>query len=363
MIKTIAVKSTHPYRIYLGEKALDHLSCFIKKSKLGQDAVIITTPRIRALHGKKILHEIHKACARVLVLTVPDSEQSKSAESAFRLIRKITKFGSKKNLFLVAFGGGVVGDLTGFIAAIYKRGVPYIQVPTTLLAQIDSSIGGKTAVDTAFGKNLVGAFYQPSLTLCDLDLLKTLPLAQTLAGLSEAVKYAIIKDRHLFSFIEKNYIDLLKLTQKELSHLILRCASIKAQVVAQDEFDKKGIRIILNFGHTIGHAIEAASKFKICHGDAVSIGMVCAVKLSKKLGLLNQKKASKIIHLIKLIGLATEIKGIKPETILKAVAFDKKAIKGTNRFVLIEGIGKTKIVENIPQDLIRDVVLEQTIKN
>ncbi len=360
MIKVIPVKvKPRPYKIYVGKNALKCLPGLIKTAKIGLDAVVITTPKVWALHGKKLKKVLSKTCTDILVLKVPDTEKSKSAGFAFNLIEKISRFDRKKKIFLAAFGGGVVGDLTGFIAAIYKRGIPYIQIPTTLLAQIDSAIGGKTAIDTLFGKNLVGAFYQPFFVLSDTSLLKTLPAKQLLAGLSEAVKYAVIKDPPLFSYLKEKYQRVLQKDPACLNHIVLRCASIKAGVVGLDEFDKKGIRMILNFGHTIGHAIEAASKFKINHGEAVSIGMVCAIKISSRLGLLPDKESSSIIDLIKKIGLPTTFRGLKEKAILKSLAYDKKFTK-LNRFVLLEKTGKTKIVENVPEYLIRNVVREQS---
>ena len=346
------------YQILLGKNVLSDLPNLIKNTAIGEDACVVTTAKIQALHGKKLKAALSKACVSVLVLTIPDSEKSKNAGLALRLIEKITRFDKKKKLFLVAFGGGVVGDLTGFIAAIYKRGVPYIQIPTTLLAQIDSSIGGKTAIDTSYGKNLVGAFYQPRFIVSDINLLKSLPCGQLLAGLSEAVKYALIKDAGLYAFLKKYHQKILKKDTRALSFLIARCAAIKAKVVAKDEFDKTGIRMILNFGHTFAHAIEAASRFKTSHGEAVSLGMVCACRLSEKLGLLNYKTSSEAIGLIKKMGMPTVIKRIRAGAIVKALAYDKKFAGKTNRFVLLEKIGKTKIVENIPQYLVSEVINE-----
>jgi 3-dehydroquinate synthase len=354
--KNIFVKlANHPYRIYAGKNVLKTLPTLIKTSKIGHDAVIITTDAIAAFHGKKIKQILAKACMSLLFLTVPDSEKSKNADCAFGLIEKIQRFDKAKKIFLVAFGGGVVGDLAGFTAAIYKRGVPYIQVPTTLLAQIDSAIGGKTAVDTAFGKNLVGVFYQPSFVVADATLLATLPQDQLRAGLAEAIKYAVIKDPRLFSFLEKNYHKILKRNSLALNHLISRCAQIKAEIVARDEFDKKQVRMILNFGHTIGHAVEAASHFKVSHGEGVAIGMVNACRLSVQLEFLKEEEAAKIIGLIKKTGLPTHAKNISAGSILKAMAYDKKFTK-TNRFVLLEKIGRTKIAENIPNALIKKVL-------
>jgi len=349
----------HSYKILLGENVLLSLPDLIKSTAIGEDACVVTTTKIQALHGKKLERALSKTCESVLVLTIPDSEKSKNAGLALRLIEKITRFDKKKKLFLVAFGGGVVGDLTGFIAAIYKRGVPYIQIPTTLLAQIDSSIGGKTAIDTSYGKNLVGAFYQPRFIISDITLLKSLPCKQLLAGLSEAVKYALIKDSALYVFLKKYHQKILKNRDTHaLSFLIARCAAIKAKIVARDEFDKTGIRMILNFGHTFAHAIEAASRFKTSHGDAVSLGIVCACRLSEKLGLLKHKAGSEAIDLIRKMGMPTVIKKISRGAIVKAIVFDKKFTGKTNRFVLLEKIGKTKIVENVPQRLVSEVISE-----
>ncbi len=347
-----------PYYIYIGKDALKYLPSLITRSKIGQDVVLITTDKLLKLHGKKIKNSLKTASKSMLILSVPDSEKSKSANIALKLIEKITIFDKKKKLFIAAFGGGVVGDVSGFIAAIYKRGIPYIQIPTTLLAQIDSSIGGKTAIDTGFGKNLVGAFYQPKFVLSDTALLKTLPIQEIRAGLSEAVKYAVIKDNKLFDFISKELKDIIGLNNAQIDTVILKCAQIKAKTVAQDELDQKGIRIVLNFGHTFGHAIEAASDFNISHGEAVSIGMVCACRLSVKLGLLKNDTALRVEQLLKNIGLPVRIKNAKPTRILSSLSCDKKFSKGANRFVLLEKIGKIKVVENIPERLIREIIAE-----
>lgn len=362
MIKTIKVTTaSSTYGIHLGADALKKLSPEIKNKQIGSSAVIITTNKILKLHGSKVIGILKKTCPDVLVLTIADTEKSKNADTALALIKKITEFDKRKKTFLIALGGGVVGDLTGFIAAIYKRGIPYIQIPTTLLAQLDSSIGGKTAVDTNFGKNLVGAFYQPAFTISDLSLLKTLAKQQILEGLSEGVKYALIKDLKLFSYFEKNYKKLLNNNTVCMTHLVARCAAIKADVVSRDEFDKKNIRIILNFGHTIGHAVEAASNFKISHGRAVGIGMLCAARLSVALKLLKKSEFLRINTLIEKLGLATKIKNIPVESILDAMSYDKKFASKKNRFVLLTGIGKTKIAEDIPREMIRDSILGQAI--
>lgn len=347
------------YPIIIGETALSFLPDLIKDAGLGRNAIVITTSRISSLHGEKVKEQLKKSCRNMLWLKIQDSEKSKSAAVALRLIEKITRFAAQKDVFLVALGGGVIGDLSGFIAAIYKRGIPYIQIPTTLLAQVDSAIGGKTALDTKFGKNLIGAFYQPKFVLSDTSLLKTLPRKEVLAGLAEVIKYAVIKNQQLFCFLENNLEKILAFDQKALSYIIATCASIKAEIVSRDEYDKHDIRIILNFGHTIGHAIEAVSNYKIGHGDAVSSGMIYACRLSKNLNLLNEKDAAAIIHLIKKAGLPSKLPTIKPREILKTMSFDKKAKEGKLRFVLIEHIGKTKIVSDVPRQAILKI-LEET---
>lgn len=357
MIKNIKVDlSRKSYLILSGENAIDLLPGLINKTKIGRDAIVITTTNILNLHGEKFKKQLKKACHHILWLTVKDSEKSKSASVALDLIKKITQFDIKKDVFLIAFGGGVIGDLTGFIAAIYKRGIPYIHIPTTLLAQVDSSIGGKTALDTKFGKNLIGAFYQPKFVIADTMFLKTLPKNEILAGLAEVIKYAAIKDQQFFSFLEKNLEKILTLDPKILEHIITVCASIKADIVSKDEFDKKGIRIILNFGHTIAHAIEFITKFRISHGDAVSIGMIYACRLSREIKLLNKKDTGRIIDLIKIAGLPSKMPRINSQAILKAMDFDKKTKKGKLRFVLLKKLGKTKIVENVSQKTILKIL-------
>jgi 3-dehydroquinate synthase len=356
MKKIIINFPNKPTPIYIDKDATQQLAHLIKKHQVGQDACVITTANILALHGKKIKTALKKVCSSYIFITIPDSEKSKNADLALKLIKQISIFNTRKKIFLISFGGGVVGDLTGFVAAIYKRGVPYIQVPTTLLAQVDSSIGGKTAVDTSFGKNLVGAFYQPSFIVVDTNLLKTLPSSEIRIGLAEVIKYACIKDTRLFSFLEKNYRKIIAKNSEMLELIVMRCAAIKAAVVERDELDKNKIRIILNFGHTMGHAFESASHFKISHGQAISIGMAYACRLSVKLKLLDQRTCNRIIALIQEIGLPIKSKNYKEQNILKTLLHDKKFSGKTNRFVLLEKIGKTKIVENIPDTVIREVL-------
>lgn len=338
-------------RIFIGRGILRSLGLLCKKDLSGRRPVIISNPSVKKIFGAVLEKTLDYSDPHFL--TVPDSEKSKSSRIAMGLIEKITEIDAGKEVFLAALGGGVVGDLTGFAAAIYKRGIPYIQIPTTLLAQIDSSIGGKTAIDTPFGKNLVGAFYQPTLVVSDVNCLSTLPQKELRAGLSEAVKYALISGKKLYGWLKQNSARLLRRDIQCLQFLVETCAAIKSSVVQKDEFDKKDRRIVLNFGHTAGHAIEAASRFRLSHGEAISIGMVCACDLSERLGLLKPGLKEDVIHLLEDIGLPTRAPERLLPQALKALAYDKKFRSGKKRFVLLTGLGKTTIAENIPWEMIR----------
>ena len=272
-------------------------------------------------------------------------------------MKKISAYDVNKKIFIVALGGGVIGDFAGFVAAIYKRGVPYIQVPTTLLAQIDSSIGGKTAIDLETGKNLVGAFYQPSLVFTDTKVLKTLSPRQIRNGLAEAIKYGIIGDTKLFNFIEANHKKFFKGDIEVLNFIVRRCAKIKAKIVAEDEKETKGIRTVLNFGHTVGHAVEAAGKYnQYHHGESVGLGMRVAARISVSMGLLAGPQEQRINQLISSVGLPEKIKGVRLTKILDLMQHDKKFTAGHNRFVLVPKIGQVKVVRDIPANIITQAI-------
>jgi 3-dehydroquinate synthase len=250
------------YDIIICSDKVQTLSSHLKRLNIGKDAVIVTNQAIKKLFGKKIERALVSKGFSVRFETVPDTERAKSEKECLRLLNNISRFDFLgRRVFIIALGGGVVGDLAGFTASIYKRGVPYIQVPTTLLSQVDSAIGGKTAIDLTVGKNLAGAFYQPRLVFSDTSFLKTLPKKELISGLSEVIKCAIIKSPGLFRFVEKNYTRILGCDKKSLEHIIYVCSLIKARIVEKDEKDNKGIRATLNLGHTIGHAIETSAKY------------------------------------------------------------------------------------------------------
>lgn len=345
------------YDIVVGSGHLSVLGETLKRMKFGRDALVITNPIVRKLHGKKLLRGLEKAGFTPEVFEVPDGEKSKSAEMAFSLISRIAAFDVFKKPFIIAFGGGVTGDLAGFVAAIYKRGIPYIQVPTTLLAQVDSSIGGKVAVDLSTGKNLVGAFYQPRVVWTDIDLLQTLDRRQLVNGLAEVVKYGVIADKTLFKFLRENSHRILSLEPSVIEHVIAVCSQIKADVVAADEFETKGLRTILNFGHTVGHAVEAADGYDhYYHGEAVALGMRVASDIAVRKRLLKERERGEIESLLTDLCLPEKIRALKLSDILTPMKHDKKFISGKNRFVLPVRIGQVKVVEGVDFDLIKAAI-------
>ena len=349
------------YNIIIGSNILNNLGEYIRKLNIGCDAYVLTNAFIKNKHGGLLGEILGKSGFTVRFKIAPDTEKSKSLEVAASVIKDITHYDKKRKIFIVAFGGGVIGDLAGFIASIYKRGVPYIQVPTTLLAQVDSSIGGKTAVDLNQGKNLVGTFYQPRLVFSDCNILMTLHKRQIQSALAEVIKYGIIKDALLFAYLEKSYKDILDLKRPALEFIVMRASRIKAGIVEQDEREEKGIRTILNFGHTIGHAIEAAARYKgYNHGEAVALGMLVASDISKELNLINNATAKRIENLRAAVGLPVKIAKIPLGEIIKMHYHDKKFIGPENKFVLVKGIGKTKVVKNIPIKIIRQALKMRT---
>ena len=354
MISKISVDlKDNPYAIAIGHGILGDIPRFIRPLGLGKDAVVISHPLVERLHGFKLSAALKKAGYTVKILNVPEGEMSKSASCALRLLKQISTYDVNKKIFIIALGGGVAGDLAGFVAAVYKRGVPYIQVPTTLLAQIDSSIGGKTAIDLETGKNLVGAFYQPRLVLADTGVLKTLDKRQIRNGLAEAIKYGIIGDGKLFSFIEANHKKFLKGEIEVLNFIVRRCARIKAKIVSADEKETKALRTVLNFGHTVGHAVEAAGRYdQYHHGESIGLGMRVAARISVTMGLLGASQELRINQLISDVGLPEKIVGVRLAKILNLMRHDKKFTAGHNRFVLARKIGQVVVVNDIPEKLI-----------
>lgn len=331
------------YPIFIGRDNLDRIGKLMLESGLKGKAACITNPTVGKLYGDRVLKSLKQAGFEICKIEMPDGEEYKSLEWASHIYDKLIEHKMERRSPIVALGGGVVGDIAGFAAATYLRGVPFVQVPTTLLAQVDSSVGGKTGVNHPNGKNLIGAFYQPNMVLIDADVLRTLDGRDIKAGLAEVIKYGIIRDENFFSFLEQNYRDCLSLGGS-LLHAIKRSCEIKADVVSADETETD-LRAILNFGHTIGHAVEAATHYKMLrHGEAVAIGMAAAARLSLKLSICDKDVCERIETLIAKIGLPIKLSAINyqlsADDLLKAMEIDKKASGGKIRFVLVEGVGK-----------------------
>jgi len=327
----------------------------IRKLNIGEDAFIVTDKNVMKIVGEKIISSLKKEKLSFHIETIPPTERSKSIKVWINLVEKLAKFDKKRKVFLVALGGGVVGDIAGFLASVYKRGIPYIQIPTTLLAQVDSAIGGKTAIDLSFGKNLLGTFYQPRLVYTDISVLETLPIREIRNGLAEVIKYGAIKDKYLFNYLEKNEFNPRKY---DWQYIVSKCSKIKAKIVEKDEYDKKEIRMILNFGHTIGHGIETASEYskKYSHGEAISLGMLCAVELGILLKITPKEVLKRLEDLIIKIGLPQKIKSLDIKDIMKAIGYDKKFHGRTTRMVFLKDIGSAFIAEGIPWNLITKVI-------
>jgi len=358
-LKKIRVRlKERSYDIVIGQGLLKKTGTLLKGLGLGNDAIVITNRRLLKLYGRPLGSSLAKARFSVRFELVPDSERAKSSRVATSLIERIAAYDKHRRVFLIALGGGVVGDLTGFIASIYKRGIPYVQIPTTLLAQVDSSIGGKTAIDLPIAKNMAGAFYQPKIVISDLSALSSLPMRQLRSGLAEIIKYGVIKDKALFGFLESNYSKVVGRDARALEHVITRSGEIKAGVVEKDEFDRKGARAILNYGHTVGHAIEAASAYsdRYDHGESVAIGMVAASAIARRLGMISAQNDGRISGLIEKCGLPTRIKGLKASAIYDALTHDKKFLSGRARMVLPVGIGRVRVIDNVPERIIKEEI-------
>ncbi|MFH1360550.1 MAG: 3-dehydroquinate synthase [Candidatus Omnitrophota bacterium] len=358
ILKTVTVNlKKNSYPIITGYDSLGQCGEAIMSLACGQDAVIVTNPMIDRLYGRTLIAGLKRNGFSVKIFHVPDTEKSKSAKVAVGLLERIAKYDIHRKIFIVALGGGVIGDLAGFLAAVYKRGVPYIQVPTTFLAQIDSAIGGKTAIDLAIGKNLIGAFYQPRMVWSDVATLTTLSQRQMRNGLAEAIKYGVISDKNLFIYIQKNYKKALSYDAHVLMKIVLACSRMKAKVVATDEREIKGIRTILNFGHTAGHALEAAGRYtKYHHGEAIGLGMRIAAHIALEMDLLAKKHFQALNDLLTNVGLPQKITSIPLNRILAMMAHDKKFKGPRNRFVVPTQIGKVRVIENIPGSLIKKAI-------
>lgn len=349
------------YDIKISPSLIGNLGTECVRLKLGHRCVIITDTNVGRLVAKPTFNALVKAGFSPVLIVVPAGETAKSLKSVQTCYDQLAEHRLERKSFIIALGGGVVGDLAGFVAATYLRGIPFVQVPTTLLAQVDSSVGGKVGVNLKAGKNLVGAFYQPRLVLCDLETLRSLPEREFRAGLAEVIKYGIIYDAQLFARLERDLPKLLQRNPAALAAIVARCCEIKAEVVGQDETEV-GLRAILNFGHTIGHGLEAISHYgRFLHGEAIAIGQVAAARLSAATTGFPPGDVGRIHDLFVRAGLPTHVK-LNPaghRRLFAAMQLDKKVTAGELRFVLIERIGKVVWGQKVPATLIEQALSAQ----
>ena len=318
---------------------------------------IVSDSRVAALYLDSITNVLRESFTLTLPFVFPAGEEQKQLSTVSCLYEHLLQQKMQRNDILLALGGGVTGDMTGFAAATYRRGIRFVQVPTTLLAQVDSSVGGKTGVDLDSYKNMVGAFHQPSLVYMNPETLMTLPDDQFSSGMGEVVKTALIRDAELFAFLENESEAILKREPAAMNHVIRACCEVKAAVVREDPLDT-GIRAILNFGHTIGHAVETCMGLEWLHGRCVGLGCAGAALISKRRQLLTEEENSRISSVLSLYGLPLHTEGLTEEEILNACMADKKVEEGKLKFVLLDGIGNTRIEQNMPAQELREAIHE-----
>lgn len=355
------------YDIFIGENLLERLADFIPINIEGAKVFIVTDTKVEP-YAKNVKARLSALGARFCeVYVLPNGEATKSYDRLIELHQWMLKNGINRDSIIFAVGGGVIGDLAGFAASTILRGVPYIQIPTTLLSQVDSSVGGKTGINTKYGKNLVGNFYQPSAVIADTHSLNTLPKRELLAGYAEVVKYALINNVTFFEWLQKNGVALCSLDHQALSYAIEVCCQEKARIVELDE-KEEGNRALLNLGHTFGHALEAVAGYdgKLLHGEAVAIGTVMAFALSVRMGLCSQQDAEKVEEHFKNVGLPTHVAYLENEfktsveDILEIMKRDKKVIDNKMTFILVRGIGEAFITRDVTEDSVR-AVLEMSL--
>ncbi len=343
------------YDIVIGNNILQNLGLRLKEFRPTKVA-IISNKTVYPIFSDTILRSLKEYNIVPEIILIPDGEEYKDLLWTYYIHGELLKAKFDRNSLLVAVGGGVIGDMAGFIAATYMRGIRFIQVPTTLLAQVDSSVGGKTGVNHPIGKNMIGAFYQPSLVMIDTDTLKTLPLKELNAGMAEVIKYGVISDSDLCEYLKKNHDGIIALGEG-IAHIIKRSCEIKADVVSKDEREA-GLRAILNFGHTVGHAVETLTGYKkFLHGEAIAIGMCAAAEIAVKMGIFSEKEAGHIKELVEMYNLPSGIpEELGDSDMINAMEIDKKAKAGKLMFILPEAMGRVRIEEDVEKEMIKEVL-------
>ena len=355
-MQTLRVElGSRSYPIHIGEGLIDRGELFSPYVQAGRVA-LVTNVTVAPLYLERVAEALAACGVEVVRIVLPDGEAYKNWETLNVVYDRLLETHCDRQTTLVALGGGVIGDLAGFAAATYQRGIPFVQVPTTLLAQVDSSVGGKTAINHPRGKNMIGAFHQPLAVLADMDTLATLPLRELRAGLAEVIKHGLIRDYQFFEWIETNIERLIAREPEALAHAVRRSCEIKAEIVSLDEREA-GLRALLNFGHTFGHAIETGAGYGVwLHGEAVAAGMAMAAGLSVRLGGPSEADLKRVLGLLGRAGLPVSAPGMSPQRFLELMSVDKKAAAGRIRFVVLERLGSAAIRSDVPAS-----VLDQTL--
>jgi len=341
------------YDIEIGSGLLARAGSLVVARTACSHAVVITDSNVEQPHARAVVASLEAAELRVDLATLPPGEPTKSVASADQLWRILLEFAADRHSIVVAVGGGVIGDLAGFVAATYARGIGFVQVPTTLLAQVDSSVGGKVGINLPGAKNMVGAFWQPAGVLIDTEVLRTLPVREYRAGLAEVVKYGVILDADFFAYLEAHVAGLNARQPGVLQHVVARSCELKAQVVEADEREETGLRAVLNYGHTFGHAIEAVAGYgELLHGEAVAIGMLCASRLAESLGHIDADTTQRQRALLSALGLPLAVPDVSSRLLVDAMQKDKKSAHGKLRFVLPTRLGHVELVSNVARELV-----------
>lgn len=349
------------YDILIASRLLEGISPLFDKYGVGRRLFVVSNTTVFQLYGQDLLKQLSQGGFEVTEILIPDGEKYKNLETVDNIYTYLIAQRADRYSVLVALGGGVTGDIVGFAAATFLRGIPYVQMPTTLVSQVDSSVGGKTGVNHHRGKNMIGAFYQPHLVCIDIDTLETLPDREFQSGLYEVVKYGLIYDAEFFRYVVDHLDDIRSRVPEVLETIISRCCEIKAEITSLDE-KESDLRRILNFGHTFGHALEAATSFYgLTHGEAVAYGMLAAVRLSEAKGLLDDSTCREIVRCIQGIGDLPSLEHVPTERVLEAMERDKKRRDGRTVWVLLKGIGKTVMESDIRDNLAElwDQVLQE----
>ena len=353
------------YPIIIGHNVIADIGTYLKPILKNNRVFIVTSKKVIKIYKKKLLNALNKNNIDAELIIINDDEKQKNFNTISKISNTLLKKGIDRNDSLIAFGGGVIGDITGFVSSITLRGIRFIQIPTTLLAQVDSSVGGKTGVNTSQGKNLIGTFFQPKVVIIDTNFLLSLPKRELLSGYAEIIKYGLIMDHSFFKWLELNGKKIISLDKRILIKSIYNSCRNKAKIVNKDE-KEKNVRALLNLGHTFGHAIESINKYKknINHGEAVSIGIVFALKLSQELNHLSSKTVDKTIDHLKHIGLPTALppsftKKTNLKQFLSAMQKDKKVKKGKINLVLLKKIGKAFVTNKFSEEKLNKVILSQ----